>query len=62
MTLSSMARESALAAITTDVPIYRKAGSAEAAIALRAVLDDTAPLSEGERSLLVEWLDRLAAQ
>ncbi len=62
MTLSSMAREAALAAITTEVPIYKKAGSAEAAIALRAVLDDTAPLSEGERSLLVEWLDRLAAQ
>lgn len=61
MTLSSMAREAVLAAITTEVPIYKKAGSAEAAIALRAVLDDTAPLSEGERSLLVEWLDRLAA-
>ncbi len=62
MTLSSMAREAALAAITTEIPIYKKGGSAEAAIALRAVLDDTAPLSEGERSLLLEWLDRLAAR
>ena len=62
MTLSSMARETALAAITTEVPIYKRAGSAEAAIALRAVLDDTAPLSEGERALLVEWLGRLAAR
>ncbi len=62
MTLSSMAREAALAAITTEAAIYRKAGSAEAAIALRALLDDTAPLSEGERSLLDEWLDRLAAE
>lgn len=62
MALSSLAREAALAAITTEVPIYRKAGSAEAAIALRAVLDDTAPLSEGERRLLFEWLDRLAGQ
>ena len=62
MTLSSMAREAALAAITTEVAIYKKASSAEAAIALRAMLDDTAPLSEGERSLLVEWLDRLSAQ
>ena len=62
MTLSSMGREAALTAITTELPIYKKAGSAQAAIALRALLDDTAPLSEGERSLLVEWLDRLAAQ
>ena len=62
MTLSSMAREAALAAVTTEIPIYRKAGCAEAAIALRAVLDETVPLSSGECSLLVEWLDRLAAQ
>lgn len=62
MAVSSMACEAALAAITTEVPVYKEAASAQAAIALRAVLDDTAPLSEGERSLLVEWLDRLAAQ
>jgi AcrR family transcriptional regulator len=62
MTLSSIAREAALAAITTEVPMYRKAGSTEAAIALRAVLDDAAPLSGGERALLVEWLDRLASR
>jgi hypothetical protein len=51
MTLSSLAREAALAAITTEVPINKKAGSAEAAVALRAVIDDSAPLTEGERSL-----------
>lgn len=62
MTLSSMAREAALTAITTEAAIFQKAGSAEAAIALRATLDDKAPLSVGERSLLMEWLDRLAAQ
>ena len=62
MTLSSLAREAALAAITSEVPVRRKAGSTEAAIALRASLDDTVPLSDGERALLVEWLDRLAAQ
>ena len=62
MTLSSIAREASLAAITRKVPVSRKAGSTEAAIALRALLDDTVPLSTGERSLLVEWLDRLAAQ
>ena len=62
MTLSSLAREAALAAITREVPVSAKAGKTEAAIALRAMLDDTAPLSAGERSLLVEWLDRLSAQ
>ena len=62
MTLSAMAREAALGAITTEKPLYKEAGRAEAAIALRAGLDETVPLSEGERSLLVEWLNRLAAQ
>jgi AcrR family transcriptional regulator len=62
MTLSSIAREAALAAITREVPVSKKAGSTEAAIALRALLDDTAPLSDGERALLMEWLDRLSAQ
>lgn len=62
MALSSMAREAALAAITTEAPGYRKAGAPEAAIALRALLNDTAPLSDAERSMLTEWLDRLAAQ
>jgi hypothetical protein len=60
MTLSSLAREAAPAVITTEVPINKKAGSAEAAIALRAVIDDSAP--PHRRGTLVEWLDRLAAQ
>ena len=62
MSLSTMAREAALSAIGTEAPLYRKAGSTEAAIALRAVLGDTPALSEGERSLLMEWLSRLADQ
>ena len=61
MTISSLAREASLAAITTDRPVCRKAGSTEAAIALRAVLDEAAPLTDRERALLGEWLDRLAA-
>ena len=59
MTLSSLAREAAINAIITDKPAYRKTGGIEAAIALRAGLDDNVPFSEGERSLLMEWLDRL---
>ena len=62
MTVSSMAREAALAAITNESPTRKDTGSRQAAIALRAVLDDPAPLSEAERLLLMEWLDRLAAQ
>ena len=62
MALSSLAREATLNAITTDVPIFKKAGTAEASIALRAGLDDSLPFSDGERALLVEWLDRLAAR
>ena len=43
-------------------PILKKAGSAEDVIALRAMLSNSEPLSEGERSLLVEWINRLARQ
>ena len=62
MTLSILGREAALTAITSEVPVSTKAGSSEAAIALRALLSNSAPLSAGERALLLELLDRLAAQ
>jgi hypothetical protein len=55
-----MTREAALAAITAEAEVSTKSSSVTAAVASRAVLDDTAPFSEGERSLLIEWLDRLA--
>ena len=61
MCLSTLAREAAIAAITTEKSAVKKSGCPEAAIALRARLDDTAPLSQGERCLLIEWLDRLSA-
>ena len=61
MTLSEIARETAIAAITTDAPAFASSGPAAAAVALRAVLPEAHSLSEGERSLLTEWLDRLAA-
>lgn len=59
--LSVAARESVIAAITTAKPAIKGSGAAGAAIALRASLDDAAVLTPGERHLLAELLDRLAA-
>ncbi len=59
--LSEIAREAAVAAITTDAPAFRSSGAAAAAVALRAALPQVQSLSEGERALLTEWLSRLAA-
>ena len=61
MNLSEIAREAAIAAITTDLPAFESSRPAAAAIALRAVLPDVDQLSDGERALLQEWLNRLAA-
>jgi len=61
MALSEIAREAAIAAITTDAPAFEKSGAPAAAVALRAVLPGVQSLSDGERSLLTEWLNRLAA-
>ncbi len=60
--LSRIAREAVIAAIATHSPVIESSNLSAAAIALRAALPDAAPLlSEGERHLLGEWLDRLAA-
>ena len=61
MTLSEIARETAIAAITTDAPAFISSGPVAAAIALRAVLPEVQSLTSGERLLLTEWLNRLAA-
>ncbi len=61
MSLSELAREAAIAAITTGSPAFESSGPAAAAVALRAVLPEVESLSDGERSLLTEWLNRLAA-
>ena len=58
--LSEIAREAAIAAMTTDSPATENFGPAAAAVALRAVLPEAHSLSEGEHALLTEWLDRLA--
>jgi AcrR family transcriptional regulator len=60
--LSIAAREAVIAAITATRPVARQAGISGAAIALRASLGDAAPLTPGERQLLLELLDRLAAR
>ncbi|MGY2894864.1 TetR/AcrR family transcriptional regulator [Deinococcus sp. UYEF24] len=58
--LSAVARESVMAAIATDRPLQRPAGVAGAAVTLKALLSEEAPLTPGERVLLGELLDRLA--
>lgn len=61
--LSETAREGVIHAITTGAPARKKAGPAAAAVALRAVLPQAgATLTSGERLLLEELLDRLAAR
>lgn len=60
--LSHLAREAVIAAIITDVPVPAATGPVGAAVALRAALPETTALTEGERILLHEWLDRIAAE
>ncbi|WP_210326014.1 TetR/AcrR family transcriptional regulator [Oricola nitratireducens] len=60
MGLSEAAREAVIAAITSDVSAVDNPGPAGAAIALRAVLPEATGLTDGERRLMAEWLDRLA--
>ncbi|MFI7128687.1 TetR/AcrR family transcriptional regulator [Nonomuraea sp. NPDC050153] len=59
--LLSTMRESMVTAVTTDRPAVQDPGPAGAARALRAALPQQTTLSEAERHLLGEWLDRLAA-
>lgn len=58
--ISELAREATVAAITTDAPAPAMSGPVNAAIALRAVLPQTTALSTPERTLMQEWLDRIA--
>ncbi|MEU6388343.1 TetR/AcrR family transcriptional regulator [Streptomyces sp. NPDC046939] len=58
--VSALAREAVIAAITTDAPAAQAPGAAGAAVALRAALPETTALTEAERTLLREWLDRIA--
>ncbi len=61
LSLSEIAREAAIVAITRSSPAFENFRPAAAAVALRAVLPEVESLSDGERALLTEWLNRLAA-
>ena len=58
--LSEAAREAVLLALTTDAPATKDVGPVAAAVLLRAALPDLAALTDAERRLLGEWLDRIA--
>jgi AcrR family transcriptional regulator len=62
LSLSATARESVIATITTDPPPSgpEHAGPVATAVALRAVLPQTTALTDPERALLADWLDRIA--
>lgn len=62
MGIAEIARDAVIAAITTLAPVPANPGPAAAAIALRAVLPEAVSLSDGERTLLHEWLERLARE
>lgn len=57
--LSETTREAVIAAITTDAPEPERLGLAPVATTLRALLPSAGALTEGERHLLAEWLDRI---
>jgi AcrR family transcriptional regulator len=57
--LSVMAREAVVAAITTDAPVSEP-GVDAVARTLRALLPGVTVLSDPERALLADWLDRIA--
>lgn len=59
--LSTLARESTIAAITTDPPADRNVTLASTATALRTLLPDSDALLPAEQQLLDVWLERLAA-
>jgi AcrR family transcriptional regulator len=62
LTLSTLARESVIAAVTTDGTRADPAGGVVAgAVAVRAALPRLDGFTSAERALLGEWLDRIAA-
>jgi AcrR family transcriptional regulator len=50
--------DAVIAAILTDAPALPGEGTTAAAVTFRTVVPDLAALSEAERALLSEWLDR----
>lgn len=60
--LSDLARESIIAAITTDERPPAEPGVVTAAVALRAALAETNALTDSEQALLRDWLDRITTR
>jgi AcrR family transcriptional regulator len=59
--LAILARESAIAAVTTPAgPTAGRPAPAVAAVTLRALLPEVTELTEAERHLMAEWLNRIA--
>ena len=57
--LSETTREAVIAAITIDAPEPERLGLSPVATTLRALLPSADGLTQGERHLLTEWLDRI---
>jgi hypothetical protein len=57
--LSNATREAVIAAVVTDGPAPEQPSLAPVATTLRALLPGAGGLTEGERRLLAEWLDRM---
>jgi AcrR family transcriptional regulator len=62
MGLSDAACDAVIAAITTDDPPLEASGPVAAANALRAGLCEVTVLTDGERHVLREWLDRIVSR
>lgn len=62
MGMAELARDAVITAITAESPVVASSGPAAASIALRAVLPQAGSLSSAERTLLTEWLERLAEE
>lgn len=60
LSLSDAARDSVIAAVTTDEPRPAGPDLVGQAVALRAALPAAAVLTDAERALLGEWLERIA--
>lgn len=58
--LSALARENVLSRILTDAAGPTGSDLAGRAVALRAALGEAKTLTEAERGLMAEWLDRIA--
>jgi hypothetical protein len=61
LSLSRLAREACIAAVTTDSATVETPGAVGAAVASRAVLPEAGVLTGAETAMLREWFDRIAA-